>query len=44
MVAYFGSSLSDLIIGAIISSVVLFGSYQIIREAITARNIAKSKT
>jgi cation diffusion facilitator family transporter len=37
LVAYSGSSLPDLIIGAIIVSVVLHGSYQIFREAIKAR-------
>jgi cation diffusion facilitator family transporter len=37
LVAYSGSSLPDLIIGAIIVSVVLHGSYQIFREAINAR-------
>ena len=37
LVAYFESALPDLIIGAIIVSVVLHGSYQIFREAINAR-------
>ncbi len=37
LVAYFESALPDLIIGAIIVTVVLHGSYQIFREAIKAR-------
>jgi len=37
LVAYFESALPDLIIGAMIVSVVLYGSYQIFREAINAR-------
>jgi cation diffusion facilitator family transporter len=37
LVAYFESALPDLIIGAIIVSIVLHGSYQIFREAIKAR-------
>lgn len=38
LVAYFESALPDLIIGAIISSVVLYGSYQILREAMSSRS------
>jgi Co/Zn/Cd efflux system component len=37
LVAHFDSALPDLIIGAIIVTVVLYGSYQIFREAINAR-------
>tara|TARA_R110000782_G_scaffold30891_18_gene76631 strand:- start:508 stop:1113 length:606 start_codon:yes stop_codon:yes gene_type:complete len=37
LVAYFDSAIPDLIIGAIISAVVLYGSYQIFSEAIEAR-------
>jgi cation diffusion facilitator family transporter len=44
LVAYSGSSLPDLIIGAIIVSVVLRGSYQIFHEAINVRNIARNLT
>ena len=40
LVAYFESAIPDLIIGAIISSVVLYGSYQIFSEAIKARRHA----
>jgi cation diffusion facilitator family transporter len=43
LVAYSGSSLPDLIIGAIIVTVVLHGSYQIFREAISARITANSE-
>jgi len=43
LVAYFESAVPDLIVGAIISSVVLRGSYQILREAINARIIAVGK-
>ena len=39
-VAYFESAIPDLIIGAIISSVVLYGSYQIFSEAIKVRRHA----
>ncbi|MEQ8289806.1 MAG: cation transporter [Gammaproteobacteria bacterium] len=38
LVAYFESALPDLIIGAIISSVVLYGSYQILSEAMSSRS------
>lgn len=40
LVAYFDSAIPDLIIGAIISVVVLYGSYQIFSEAIKARRHA----
>ena len=40
LVAYFESAIPDLIIGTIISSVVLYGSYQIFSEAIKARRHA----
>ena len=40
LVAYFEAAIPDLIIGAIISSVVLYGSYQIFSEAIKARRHA----
>ena len=40
LVAYFESAIPDLIIGTIISSVVLYGSYQIFSEAIKARKHA----
>lgn len=40
LVAYFESALPDLIIGTIISSVILHGSYQILREAINAQRMA----
>jgi len=38
LVAYFESALPDLIIGTIISSVVLYGSYQIISEVMSSRS------
>ncbi len=38
LVAYFESALPDLIIGAISSSVVLYGSYQILSEAMSSRS------
>ncbi len=38
LVAYFDSAIPDLVIGAIISSVVLYGSYQIFSEAIKSRS------
>lgn len=40
LVAYFDSAIPDLIIGAVISAVVLYGSYQIFSEAIKARRHA----
>jgi len=38
LVTYFESAIPDLIIGAIISSVVLYGSYQILSEAMSSRS------
>ncbi len=38
LVAYFESALPDLIIGTMISSVVLYGSYQIISEVMSSRS------
>lgn len=38
LVAYFESAIPDLIIGAIISAVVLYGSYQILSEAMSSRS------
>ncbi len=43
LVAYFESALPDLIIGTIIVSIVLHGSYQIFREAINTRITASSE-